>query len=83
MNWVNNRPEGWGDKVWAISKGEPQVKVIFEAGADAILEALKAEAPYGAKGELITMEMDAMRLTDTLPAYAFKYGWLVFIEDKE
>lgn len=43
MSW---RPNGWNDIRWEISLGEPQVNAIFEAGADAILTALRARGHH-------------------------------------
>ena len=60
MSW---RPEGWG--------GGPD---IYEAGADAMLEALKK------KGAWMTPEQ--MKLL--APDRKYPFGWIVFIpEDKE
>lgn len=46
MNWINNRPENWEEikSDWLLT---PSGKEAFEAGADAMLEALKKEGTYG------------------------------------
>ena len=38
--------EGWDDTKFEFSKGEPQVNAIYEAGADAMLEALLLNSVY-------------------------------------
>ncbi len=51
-NWKNNRPEGWENPypVEAMTYPEHQARKIFEAGADAMLEAIwkmAKESPTG------------------------------------
>jgi len=75
------RPDNW-DKIVNDNVGWKD-RESFEAGADAILEALKDKSPYGVRGELVNLEVEAINLTPEPPAYAWKKGWLVFIEDKE
>lgn len=59
----------WRPKEW--SKGEGQLADVFEAGADAMLEALKE------KGAWMTPEQ--MKLL--APDRKYPYGWLVFIPE--
>lgn len=71
MSW---RPDDWeeirGD---AIGHAPTESTLAFEAGADAMLEALKK------RGCLMTPEQ--MRVL--APDRKYPYGWLVFIEEEE
>ena len=76
MTW---RPEGWknpNDK-WPVQETYDEQQLRFakgdahEAGADALLKALKA------KGTLMTPEQ--MRLL--APDRKYSFGWLIFIEE--
>jgi len=62
MNW---RPEGW--EQIKVKEGE----LLFEAGADAMVEALKQ------KGAWMTPEQ--MRIL--APDRKYPYGWIVFIPE--
>jgi hypothetical protein len=75
MNW---RPEGWDSSKapstqFEADSAHEMLQKVFEAGADAMLEALKS------KGAWMTPEQ--MKLL--APDRKYPFGWLVFIPEKE
>ena len=90
------RPKNWQDIKWGImrmGKDNPTYKggmlapdIVFEAGADAMLETLKKRGLYGEYGEDFIV---SSRVKQDNPDWAEDFyetlkskGWLVFIEDK-
>ena len=69
MNW---RPKGWKN-LWDKQPSDclATPSPVWEAGADAMLEALKAKGAY--------MTPEQMRLL--APDAKYGYGWLVFIPE--
>lgn len=85
MSW---RPDGWVNPYHITERAlGTEVKFnqypefeVYEAGADAVLEALKKEArleKHKYCTELIKIHLDGTVTIETSP----KYGWLVFIEE--
>jgi len=49
MNW---RSENWDKRAWDFTKGAPEPRGYFEAGADGMLEALYQESQKSGSGWL-------------------------------
>ena len=80
MMWKNNRPPDWNAIVDARIKKVNDFPIIhigirdnFEAGADALLDALKSKGSF--------MNPEQMKLI--APDRKYPYGWLVFIEESK
>ena len=84
-DWKNNRPFTWenpykarGD-CFTYQEVEPAMNEAYEAGADAILEALEKQAIKLTKGQII---MVPIKGTEIEPVSFGTDGYLIFIPEE-
>lgn len=78
-NWKNPHKDYWGKEMTLKEDYETNQHFSYEAGADAMLEALKKDAAY-MNGDTI---IPAQGKCPEIHCPGGMVGWLVFIPDKE